>query len=151
MASRTFRWWLALGLVIALVVSLGTWELTADLGARATLRQTDRAVAALQQRQRDLEVRLDAAQARLASAGRQRDAAKAALRQVSADLYLTQAALNGANESVYVNVGAIDTLNTCLNGVVEALNQLSIGQRNNAVQSLQAVQQACSKAAPSVG
>ena len=57
-----------------------------------------------------------------------------------------EAALAGARASVSTQTKAMDDLRTCLGGVEQGLNALSVGDRVHAVNALSAVSTDCSAA-----
>jgi len=151
MRARTWRWWLGVGLVGALALAAVGGLAASDLGSRAQIRSSDAALHRVDRQEAGALRRLDRVEAALHAAQRTRDARSATLRKIYLELYLAQGALTSANQSVFTTGVAIDQLNTCLNGVVEALNQLSVGQQAGALSTLGTVQQACSAATKANG
>jgi chromosome segregation ATPase len=69
----------------------------------------------------------------------------------TAELQEAQAALANAQEDVSSQGSAISALHSCLTGVEQAMNALSVGDQNSAVGALKAVSTSCNAAVTSDG
>ncbi|HMD46192.1 MAG TPA: hypothetical protein VKG43_08540 [Acidimicrobiales bacterium] len=149
MRTRRFRLAIVLVSAAVLAATLVVWR--DDVGTRAALARTTAALGQTVRQQRAVVGQLDSVESAVAAAERRHQAAGAALEQVSAELAQTRGALTNTDQGVLFSSVAIEQLNTCLGGVVEALNQLAVGQVPGAVSSLNAVHQDCSTVAGAAG
>jgi chromosome segregation ATPase len=74
-----------------------------------------------------------------------------ALATDTAQLEAVQAALGHAQDNVTLQGSAISTLQSCLSGVEQALNALSVGDQSSAIAALRAVSADCQMAAAANG
>lgn len=135
----------ALTLMAVLVLVLGGLGLT-DLATRGSIGRTDASLSAVHDRTRLVLADLATTDRELLVARTQQSGLLAALHQIDAELTSTDDRLSTTRYILGQETARVDQLNACLNGVVEALNQLSVNDTNGAVASLTSVQPTCGKA-----
>jgi hypothetical protein len=143
---------------------LAAGVLSDDLHVRSELRQARSSLAVTRSRLATTLQRLSSVESTLTATTGKRDAlqvalnltawelsgaeanlatSKANLASSQANLANTQANLANANTNLTLDGTDIATLNTCLAGVGQALNQISVGDQNGAVASMSAVASSC--------
>ena len=151
MGSRGRR--IAFGLIVVLVL-FSAWMQVRLSHTQGRLEATRRALIStqrtLQTKVTDLTstlAKLDAVTKSLSSRTSERDSLAGALQ--TARLYAANVAaeLAAAQGSVTAQSGFIQKETTCLQGVQQAVNQISVGDRDGAIASLRAVSDACQAAA----
>lgn len=149
--ARPWRRWVTLGTAVV-VVAILAWALTAyDLGTRSELRSGDARLALLRHETAVVQGRLAAVRLQLTVAHGRQTAAHQALGTAEAELSATDTRLSTASWVAGLETGEVESLGTCLAGVEESLNQLSIGDTTGALQSLATVHTACTTAEQSGG
>lgn len=98
-----------------------------------------------------VEASLAGARGELAAVDGQVGAATVALQQDSAELQAARSALTDAQAHVWQQTSTIGALNTCLGGVEQALNALSVDDQGHAIAALQAVASSCGQVTASRG
>jgi hypothetical protein len=144
--GRPVRRWRVVATTLALVAAAvlaatGLSLRAVDDGATATLRAEDAAVHRAVGQELVAEVDLSTARA-------QRDQATAVLGHETALLGAAESELAGERSTLSTQGVDIAELSTCLTGVQEALNAVSLGDVPDAVTALQGVGAACRNAAP---
>ncbi|HVA04706.1 MAG TPA: family 43 glycosylhydrolase [Acidimicrobiales bacterium] len=131
-------------------LALLTTGLLSDLHVRSELRQARSSLKATRSRLGITLKRLSSAEASLTSTTGERDTLQLALNNTSrelsaaeASLASTQGSLANANTGLAFQGIDITTLNTCLAGVEQALNQIAVGDQNGAVTSISAASSSC--------
>lgn len=141
------RW----GFLVACVVGVALLSACVVVGVEAHARQhrTDVALLAVRARLSQTNTLLIQARAQLAVDTTQSDQAGHTLSTESAQLTADQAQLAHAQAGIYAQGVSISDLDTCLSGVEESLNQLSLGNESGAATTLSGVAATCKDAAPS--
>jgi hypothetical protein len=145
-------------LVVAVAACALVAAVASDVSVRLQLRQAHLDLASAR-RQLSLSLeRLSAADSSLSVTADQRDALQALLQKTSSQLVDVSAQLgqvtgryNQAEQASYLQGLNVGALQTCLGGVEQALNQVSVHDQAGAVASLGSVSQACQAAALSGG
>ena len=128
--------------LLALALVLGLWGLLA-------LHDTDRAKASTAQTQQTLSTTLASVSAVTASLHSQQAVLSTAQGQAlteKAELGVDKAALTKAQATLFFEGLDVTQLNTCLDGVVRALNQLSLNDIADATTTLQSALPSCKAA-----
>jgi hypothetical protein len=137
-------------LVVCLVgVVLLSASTAVAVGAHAQQHRTDAALASVRARLSQMDTLLIEARAQLAVDTAQSNQAGHTLSTESAQLAADQAQLAQAQAGVYAQGVSISDLDTCLSGVEESLNQLSLGNESGAATTLSGVAATCQDAEPS--
>jgi hypothetical protein len=135
---------MAYGCAVVLMVA-AVW-VTADTSAR--LHRTDVELAAIRTRVQHTVARIHVTRVALHKVSVQSAAAARMLDTESSALATDQSHLSAAEADVTTNGVNISDLNTCLSGVQQALNEISLGDRPAAVTSLDRVGPTCRSAEP---
>jgi hypothetical protein len=137
-------------LVVCLVgVVLLSASTAVAVEAHAQQHRTDAALASVRARLSQMDTLLIEARAQLAVDTAQSNQAGHTLSTESAQLAADQAQLAQAQAGVYAQGVSISDLDTCLSGVEESLNQLSLGNESGAATTLSGVAATCQDAEPS--
>ncbi len=130
--------------------ALLTTGVLSDLHVRSELRQARSSLRATRSRLVKTLKRLSSAEAGLASSTAQRGTLQLALNNTARELSTAEASLTSSQASLAsANTGlafqgiSITTLNTCLAGVEQALNQVAVGDQSGAVTSISAASRSC--------
>lgn len=143
----TLRSVVRVGLALALISAVPVLVVT-DLHGRTQIRHEDRVLAATQHH-------LVKTNATTSDTNDQTDAVYRAILKLESATLATQDSLNGTNASIsaadaqifYAGVD-LSVFDGCLAGVVQALDQVAVGQTGGAVASLSAVSGSCSSVSP---
>jgi hypothetical protein len=130
----------------AVVLLVGAVWVTVDTAAR--LHRTDAELAAVQARVQHTVARIHVTRVALHKVSVQSATAARLLDTASSELAADQSHLSAAEADVTTNGVNIADLNTCLSGVQQALNEISLGDRPAAVTSLDRVGPTCRSAEP---
>ena len=130
---------------VVVVAAVSALALT-DLHTRSDVRRTDAQLARLEHRTHVVLEHLAATRLALAVQRTQQTVVRADLAQVDVELNSTDARLSSTNYILGQESAYVDELNTCLTGVEEALNSLSVGDTADAVTSLNGVHAECTEA-----
>jgi hypothetical protein len=137
-------------LIVCLVgVVLLSASIAVGVEAHAQQHRTDAAITATRARLSQSDTLLIEARAQLAVDTAQSDQAGHTLATESAQLATDQAQLANAQAGIYAQGVSISDLDTCLSGVEESLNQLSLGNESGAATTLSGVAATCKDAEPS--
>jgi hypothetical protein len=137
-------------LVVCLVgVALLSASTAVAIEAHVQLHRTDGALSSVRARLSQTDTLLIEARAQLAVDTPQSDQAGHSLSTESTQLAADQAQLAQAQAGVYAQGVSISDLDTCLSGVEESLNQLSLGNESGAATTLNGVAATCKDAEPS--
>jgi hypothetical protein len=145
---------------LAALALLAAGVLSDDLHVRSELRQarsflettrshlatTLRRLASVETNLTTITGKRDTLQVALSITAWELSGAAANLASTQANLASTQTNLANANTNLTLDGTNIATLNTCLAGVAQALNQISVGNQNGAVASMSAVASSCQAA-----
>jgi hypothetical protein len=143
--------WLKLGVVAVLFLGLLACVVGNAVQANHRYDTARRSVLAMQVRLRFVKADLADAVHELEAADGQVASATTALNQEVAELTAARTALSGAQSHVSSQSTTIGALNSCLGGVEQALNALSVNDQHHAITALQAVMTSCQTAAGSSG
>lgn len=141
---RRWRLLTAYGCGVVLLVA-AVW-VAADTTAQ--LHRTDAELATVQARVQQTVARIQVTRVALHKVSVQSAAAARMLGTESSELATDQSHLSAAEADVTTNGVNISDLNTCLSGVQQALNEISLGDRPDAVASLDRVGPTCKAAEP---
>lgn len=147
---RWVRWVVAIGAVALFAAALAF--LVADQVAQRN--RDDRARHALsitQRRAHTVSAQLDVLQRDLRVLKTQVGSDTTALNQDSSQLLGAQTSLSAAQAHVTQQASLITSLQTCLIGVEQALNELAVGKQSNAIAALNSVSSSCAAAEASSG
>jgi hypothetical protein len=148
--SRRAKWVLGLGAGALFVVALGS--LLADqVHARDQYGRTHTALDVTQQRTRTVSAQLQELSSGLSVLKTQVGSDTTALSQDSSQLLGAQTSLSAAEAHVTQQASLITSLQSCLVGVEQALNELAIDNRAGAIAALNAVSASCTSAEASSG
>jgi hypothetical protein len=148
--SRRARWVLALCAGVLLAAALGL--LLADqVHARAQFGRTHAALGVTQRRTRTVSKQLQELSRDLSVLKTQVGSDTTALSQDSSQLLGAQTSLSAAQAHVTQQASLITSLQGCLVGVEQALNELAIGNQAGAIAALNAVSASCTAAEASSG
>lgn len=138
---------------LSLLVLLAAFVFTAenDLRSRSDLRSSSSQLARASRDLASVRVRLAHAEKQLRSAKIENAAAGSSLSATQASLDATRKSLEGAQAGLYYQGYNLSTLDKCLSGVEQALNQLAVGQAPGALSSLNSVSASCRSASASGG
>ena len=143
---RTARW---LWLVYAVVVVIVAVAITDTVTAHGALSRTDAALQVEQARLQQADRTLLAVHRELIRTDGLADDAARTLTAETAQLTSVRAELTAAEADQFDNGVSIADLTTCLSGVQQALNQISLGDAGGAAASLNGVASTCRAAEPS--
>jgi len=145
---RRHRWW-AVALVCAVCVTLvGASALVAGNEVRTDIRfdQAHRSLDAARRRIALAGADLTTVRSQLDTVDGQVEQDAAVLSQDTSQLRGLESALTSARSDVSNQTSAIGDLNSCLAGVEQALNALSVGDQTYAIDALDAVSTTCTRA-----
>jgi hypothetical protein len=145
-ARRRRRAPVVVALVLVALVGLGLLEVSTDVSDRATIRAREATLAQVRFVQAEVAADQRATFAKLVTATGAENTSIAGLLQLRSELDTTTANLHAAGVAIDVHATNIDDLNTCLNGVEQALNAISVDSTSVAVAELQSVAGVCSEA-----
>jgi hypothetical protein len=148
--AHRVRWVLAIGAVALFAVALAF--LIADQVTQHN--RDDRAHHALgttRRRSHTVSVHLEVLQRDLSVLKTQVGSDTTALNQDSSQLLGAQTSLSAAQAHVTQQASLITSLQTCLIGVEQALNELAVGKQSNAIAALNSVSSSCAAAEASSG
>lgn len=123
--------------------------LTVAVDTHAQLRRTDADLTAVRASLRGTLERAHRAEATLSTVTTQSAAAAGTLATETSQLGAAQDQLASTAADVFANGVSINNLDTCLAGVEQALNQISLDDQSGAATTLDAVAAACRGAEPS--
>jgi hypothetical protein len=148
--SRRAKWVLSLGAGAVFVAALGS--LFADqVHVRDQYRRTHMALGVTQQRTHSVSAQLQELSRDFGVLKTQVGSDITALNQDSSQLLGAQTSLSAAQAHVTQQASLITSLQGCLVGVEQALNELAIGNRASAIAALNAVSASCTTAEASSG
>jgi hypothetical protein len=148
--SRRAKWVVGLGAAAIFVAALGSL-LDDQVQARAQYGRTHAALGVTQQRTHTVTVQLEELSRDLSVLRTQVGSDTTALSQDSSQLLGAQTSLSAAEAHVTQQASLITSLQSCLVGVEQALNELAIGNQANAIAALNAVSASCAAAETSSG
>ena len=137
------------GWAYAVVLTVLALSVVVGLSSRAQLHRTDTELATARSTLHRTVDRARAAEARLAAVQAQATSAAHLLSTETAQLASVQAQLASTEANVFANGVSINDLDTCLSGVEQALNQISLNDQGDAATTLNGVAAACRAATPS--
>jgi hypothetical protein len=148
--SRRTRWmlWIAAGALFA--ASLG-YLIPDQVQARDRYAQAHTALGVTRQQTRTVTRQLDEVRRDLKILETQVGSDSTALSQDSSQLLGAQTSLAAAQADVTQQKSLITSLQTCLVGVEQALNELAVGKQSNAIAALNFVSESCTAAEASSG
>ncbi len=146
--DRSNRTGSRLGWVYAVVVVALVAALAVGAASRAHLHRTDTQLTAMRARLHQTVGRAKVAEARLAAVTGQATSAARVLTAETDQLTSVQSQLASTEANVFANGVSISDLDTCLAGVEQALNQISLGDQHGAATTLNGVAASCRGAAP---
>jgi hypothetical protein len=129
--------------MVALVATLAV-----GATSRAHLRRTDTQLTAVRARLHRTVGRARVAQAALETVTGQAVSAARVLATETQQLASVQSQLASTEANVFANGVSINDLDSCLAGVEQALNQISLGDQHGAAATLNGVAASCRAAAP---
>ncbi len=144
---RPVRWRLPLAYVVASALLVTGVLVAVDTHAR--LHRTDTELTAVRAQLRHTIGRAHRAEAALATVTSQSATAAAALATETTQLGAAEAQWESTEVNVFANGVSINDLDTCLAGVEQALNQISLNDQTGAAVTLDGVAAACRAAEPS--
>jgi hypothetical protein len=146
-ARRSAHWRLLLvyGLAVALLVA----GLVVAVDTHSRIHRTDADLNSVRLRLHHTIGRAHQAEAGLATVTAQSTAAATTLATETSQLAAAQAQLASTEANVFANGVSINSLDTCLAGVEQALNQISLADESGAATTLDGVAAACRAAEPS--
>ena len=148
--SRRGRWVLGLAACALFVAALGL--LLADqVQARASYNRAHAALGVTQQRTRAVSGQLEELRRDLRVLKTQVGNDTTALSQDSSQLLGAKTSLSAAQTHVDQQASLITSLQSCLVGVEQALNELAVGDQGRAITALNAVSASCTAAEASSG
>lgn len=121
----------------------------ASVISHSTLQRTDASIAELHVQLHRTSVQIGRARTRLAQAEQEAGAAASALASASDQLGKVQAQLASAQSNIQIDGVNIANLDTCLSGVNQALNEISLGDQSGASAILDRYAGNCQAAEPS--
>ena len=116
--------------------------------SRAQLHRTDAELTAVRARLHQTVGRARQAESRLAAVTAQATSAAHLLSTETAQLASVQSQLASTEANVFANGVSINNLDTCLSGVEQALNEISLGDQHDAATTLNGVAASCRAATP---
>jgi len=135
------------------VMAFLTAGVVSDLHVRSQLRQAQSSLAVTRSRLAVTLKHLSSVEATLTTTTNERDTLQVELEITGSELSgaevnltTTEANLTNANTGLTLKATEIATLNTCLAGVGQALNQISVGDQTGAVVSMSGVASGCQSA-----
>jgi hypothetical protein len=135
-------------LAYALVVVLLAVAVSVAFGARARLHLTDTQLTATRARLARTVTRAHRAETALGSVTAQSTAAARTLATETSQLASVEAQLAATEANVFADGVSIDDLDTCLSGVEQALNEISLDDQHGAASTLDGVAASCRAAEP---
>ena len=117
-----------------------------DAHTRTALRRSNATLAEVRTHTHQVLVRLATTRLELAVDRTTQSAAQAALAEVDVQLTSTDSQLSATNSQLTQETAYVDELNSCLSGVEQALNAISVGDTPHAVAALDAVHTVCRQA-----
>lgn len=144
--ARAGRWRLVLA--YALVAVVLAVAVSVALGARARLHRADTQLTATRARLARTVTRSHRAEVALGSVTAQSTAAARALATETSQLASVEAQLAATEANVFADGVSIDDLDTCLSGVEQALNEISVDDQHGAASTLDGVAASCRAAEP---
>jgi len=148
--SRRARWILALGAGALFAAALG-YLIVDQVQARTQYDRAHTSLAMTQQRSRTVSAELREVSRDLSVLRTQVGSDTTALSQDSAQLLGAQTSLSAAQAHVTQQASLITSLQACLVGVEQALNELAVGNQASAIAALDAVSTSCTAAEASSG
>lgn len=136
--------------VLAVLAATCTLTVT-DLAGRAEVHGTDSEIARAEALLDRASTQLAATKARADDVGMQARDVAALVLAAQATIDSTEASISKTEQGISVDGVDISELDRCLGGVVQALDQVTVGQVQGALSSLEAVSGSCSAARPSGG
>lgn len=148
---RRSRWPSRLSLLFGLVVGLLILALVAilatnDAGTHRSLTQTRTDLTSTRHQLSSSRSNLSTTEKQLAAITKQRDSLSLQLLAQTTTVTGLQNSLSNAQQQVDLQAGQISILKTCLQGVSNALSDVSIGDYLSAVSALDSVQVSCQSA-----
>ncbi len=141
--DRRLRWFCAVALAaLAVAVPVG-------VNGRAQLHRTETQLTEVRARLHQTVIRARSAAAALTAVTAQATSAAQVLATETDQLASVQSQLASTEANVFANGVSINGLDTCLSGVEQALNQISLGDQHGAATTLDGVAGSCRAAAPS--
>jgi hypothetical protein len=147
---RRAKWMLGLGAGALFAAALG-FLLADQVHARDQYERTHTAFGVTRQRTRTVSAQLQELSRGLSVLKTQVGSDTTALSQDSSQLLGAQTSLSAALAHVTQQASLITSLQSCLVGVEQALNELAIGNRASAIAALNAVSASCTSAEASSG
>jgi hypothetical protein len=147
---RPSRWILGLGAGALFAAALG-YLFVDQAQERIQYGQAHTSLVLTQQRSRAVSTELREVSRDLSVLKTQVGSDTTALSQDSSQLLGAQTSLSAAQAHVTQQASLITSLQTCLVGVEQALNELAVGNQNSAIAALNAVSTSCSAAEASSG
>jgi hypothetical protein len=141
------RWVLPVAYAVGAVMLVAA--VVVGVNAHAELNRARSSVSSTRAELRHAQGLVVEAKAGLTKYGGQADAARRALASTSAQLSADQAKLAADQVDVFSKGVSISQLDTCLSGVEQALNQISLGDPTGAATTLNGVAANCRAAEPS--
>jgi hypothetical protein len=147
--SKPARTWLRPGLVYAVGSLVLIALIVAAVNGTNRLQRTNDSITATRAELHRTATEVVKARAQLAVSTNQSDAAGRALAAAASQLTQVRAELASAQAGVRLDGVSISELDSCLSGVDQALNQISLGDQAGAAASLGQVAANCKAAEPS--
>ena len=138
-----------LGWTYAVVIVMLAAVVAVGVSSRAQLHRTDDELTAVRARLHQTVQRARQAEAGLAAVTAQATSAAHLLATETGQLASVQSQLATTEANVFANGVSINDLDTCLSGVEQALNQISLNDQTGAATTLNGVAGSCRAAAPS--
>jgi hypothetical protein len=138
-----------LGWTYAVVLVVLAAGVAMGVSSRAQLQRTDAGLTAMRARLHQTVGRARQAESTLAAVTAQASSAAHLLSTETAQLASVQSQLASTEANVFANGVSINDLDTCLSGVEQALNEISLNDQHDAATTLNGVAASCRAAAPS--
>jgi septal ring factor EnvC (AmiA/AmiB activator) len=138
------RWRVATGAaVLAVALATGCLLVVSDVQARTEIRTTEVSLATVDQRLSGVQSELARARRRLAAADSGAATVTGSFDAAQSTLATTRKSLSAAEAGIHSQGVDLGVLNSCLSGVEEALNQISVGQTSAGLATLRAAASSC--------
>jgi hypothetical protein len=148
--SRRTRWVVGVS-AITLFVAASGWLIADQVTQRDDYDRAHASLVTTQQRTDTASARLEVLRSDLRVLKTQLGSDTTALNQDSSQLLGARTSLSAAQTHVGEQASLITSLQTCLGGVEQALNQLSVGKQPGAIAALNSVSSSCATAEASSG
>jgi tRNA(Leu) C34 or U34 (ribose-2'-O)-methylase TrmL len=148
--TRRGRWCIGLGAAVLVLAALG-YLIHDEVLTRAQYDTSHMSLGVTQQRTHTVSAQLQEVARDLSVLKTQVGSDTTALNQDSAQLLGAQTSLSAAQAHVTQQASLIGSLQTCLIGVEQALNELAVGNQGSAIAALNAVSTSCTAAEASSG